>query len=209
MIKKGLTILIAALVLAIAFSGVAVAEDYEISTELSINGTGSFDRELEVQTELGFAGKSLDEDFYTRWMGTDGDSKLEYASTLEVYMGNSSEFKDTKITTIDYAQTKKSTLAEWVLCSSNYDMGASAGAISKGNMIGSVQVGMDDAVNEFELEGSVYGRLRLMQKAVDPVSKEIYLSEDTKLEGRYDVNWYSYIEKISYPEGEEDWLGCP
>ena len=208
MIKK-LTILIAALVLSIAFSGVAIAEDYEISTELMINGTGSFDRVLNVQTECGFAGKSLEEDYYTRWMGTDGDSKIEYKSTLDVYMGNSSEFNDTRTTTIDYAQTAFSTNARQLVCSENYDMGAAAGFTSKGNLMKSFEVGMDDAVNEFELEGSVNGRLRLMQKAVDPVTKTVYLQEDTRLDGRYDLNWYSYIEKISYPAGEEDWLGCP
>jgi hypothetical protein len=76
--KKGLTILIAALIVASALVGITMAEDYEISTELAINGTGSFDRELNVQTELGYAGKSLEEDYYTRWMGTDGDSKIQY-----------------------------------------------------------------------------------------------------------------------------------
>jgi hypothetical protein len=207
--KKGIMILIAAMVLAIAFSGVTMAEDYEISTELSINGTGSFDRELDVQTELGFAGKSLDEDFYTRYMGTDGDSKIQYDSTLEIFMGNSSEFNDTKVTTIDYAQTAFSTNAKQLVCSKNYDMGASQGFYSKGNTMKSFEVGMDDAVNEFEIEGSVNGRMRLMQKAVDPVTRVIYLDEDTKLDGRYDLNWYGYIEKISYPAGCEDYLGCP
>jgi len=207
--KNALTILIAAMVLSIAFSGVAVAEDYEISTELSINGTGSFDRVLDVKTELGFAGKSLDEDYYTRWMGTDGDSKIQYDSTLDVYMGNSSEFEDQKVSTIDYAQTAFSTNAKQLVCSRNYDMGASQGFYSKGNLMKSFEVGMDCSVNEFEIEGSVNGHMRLMQKVVDPVSKIVYLEEDTKLDGRYDLDWYAYAEKISYPEGEEDWLGCP
>ena len=207
--EKGLTICIAAMVLSIAFSGVAVAEDYEISTELTINGTGSFDRVLNVQTELGYAGKSLDEDYYTRWMGTDGDSKLQYDSTLDVYMGNSSEFEDQKVSTIDYAQTAFSTNARQLVCSSNHDMGASQGFYSKGNLMKSFEVGMDCSVNEFEIEGVVNGHMRLMQKVVDPVSKIVYLEEDTKLDGRYDLDWYAYAEKISYPEGEEDWLGCP
>lgn len=207
--KKRITILVAAFTLAIVFSGVAVAEDYELSTELSINGTGSFDRTLNVQTELEYLGKTLDEDFYTRWMGTDGDSKLQYDSTLEVYMGNSSEFEDQKVTAIDYAQTAFSTNAKQLICSKNYDMGSSQGFYSKGNLIKSFEVGMDDTVNEFDIEGSVNGRLRLMQKVVDPVSRIVYLDEDTRLDGRYDVDWYAYAEKISYPEGEEDWLGCP
>ena len=208
MLKKGLTILIAAMVLSVCISA-AAAEDYELSTELSINGTGSFDRVLDVRTELGFGGKSLDEDYYTRWMGTDGNSEIEYDSTLEVYMGNCSEFEDQKVSTIDYAQTAFSTNARWALCSENYDVGAAAGTTSKGNSMRSVQVGMDGAMNEFEIEGSVNGRMRLMQKVVDPVSKIVYLEEDTRLDGYYAFDWYAYAEKISYPEGEEDWLGCP
>lgn len=206
--KKGITILIAALIVSACVGG-AIAEDYDLATELQINGTGSFDRTLKVQTELGYMGKTLDEDYYTRWMGTDGDSNLQYDSSLEVYMGNSSEFEDERITTIDYAQTAFSTNAKQLVCSKNYDMGASQGFSTKGNIMKSFEVGMDDTVNEFDFEGSVNGRLRLMQKAVDPVSKVIYLDEDTRLDGRYDVMWLGYIEKISYPEGDEDWLGCP
>lgn len=207
--KKGITILIAGLIIFGAVIGVAVAEDYDIATELSINGTGSFDRTLNVQTELGYAGKTLDEDYYTKWMGTDGDSNLQYDSALEIYMGNSSEFEDQRVTTIDYAQTAFSTNAKQLVCSKNYDMGSSMGFYSKGNLMKSFEVGMDDTVNEFDIEGSVNGRIRLMQKVVDPVSRVVYLDEDTRLDGRYDVDWYAYAEKISYPEGEEDWLGCP
>ena len=207
--KKGLTILIAALVICSAFTGMVTAEDYDIVSELSANGTGSFDRTLGVQTELGYAGKTLDEDFYTRWMGTDGDSKLQFDSTLEIFMGNSPEFEDKKISTIDYAQTVYSTNAKWEVHSKNYDIGASQCASTKGNMMESMEVGMDDTLNEFEFEGSVNGRARFTEKAVDPVSKVIYLDDDTSFDGRFDILKYSAIEKISYPEGEEDWLGCP
>jgi hypothetical protein len=207
--KGIITILIAVLIVISVGIGVAVSEDYDITTELSINGTGSFDRTLNVQTDLGYTGKSLEEDFYTKWMGTNGNSNLQYDSALEIYMGNSSEFKDQRVTTIDYAQTAFSTNAKQLVRSKNYDMGASQGFYSKGNLMKSFEVGMDDTVNEFDLEGSVNGRLRLMQKVVDPVSRVVYLDEDTRLDGRYDVNWYAYAEKISYPEGMEDWLGCP
>lgn len=207
--EKGITVLIAALIVFSAAIGTAAAEDYDIATELSINGTGSFDRVLGVQTELGYLGKTLDEDYYTRWMGTNGDSKLQYDSTLEVFMGNSSEFEEQRVTTIDYAQTAFSTNALQLVCSKNYDMGASQGFYAKGNLIKSFEVGMDDTVNEFDFEGSVNGRLRLMQKVMDPVSQVIYLDEDVRLDGRYDIDWYAYSEKISYPEGKEDWLGCP
>ena len=205
--KKIITLLIAVLILSV---GVAIAaEDYDIATELQINGTGSFDRTLKVQTDLGYMGKTLDEDYYTRWMGTDGDSNIQYDSVLEVYMGNSSEFEDERVTTIDYAQTAFSTNAKQLVCAKNYDIGSRQGFYSRNNLIKSFEVSMDDAVNEFDIDASVNGRLRLMQKVVDPVTRVIYLDEDTQLDGRYDVAWNSYIEKISYPEGMEDWLGCP
>ena len=208
--KKGIiTLLISAFVIIGAVIGVAAAEDYNIVSELSANGTGSFDRTLSVQTELGYAGKTLDEDFYTRWMGTDGDSKLQFDSALEIFMGNSPDFEDKKISTIDYGQTTYSTNAKWELHSKNYDIGASQCASTKGNMMESLEVGMDDTVNEFDFEGSINGRARFTEKAVDPVSRVIYLDEDTRFDGRYDIRKYSAIEKISYPEGEEDWLGCP
>ena len=206
--KKGIMILIAVLILSTCMS-VVTAEDYDLATELQINGTGSFDRTLKVQTDLGYIGKTLDEDYYTRWMGTEGNSNMQYDSVLEVYMGNSSEFEDERITTIDYAQTAFSTNAKQLMCSKNYDMGSRQGFYSKGNLIKSFEVSMDDAVNEFDIEASVNGHLRLMQKVVDPVTRVIYLDEDTRLDGRYDVAWNSYIEKISYPAGDEDWLGCP
>ena len=207
--KKIITLLIAVLISCSAFTCMVAAEDYIIETELSINGTGSFDITRNVQTELGFTGKSLDQDFYTRWMGTDGDSNLKFDSALEIYMGNSSEFEDERITTIDYAQTAFSTNAKALLCSKNYDMGASQGVESKGNTMSSMEVAMDDTVNEFDFEGDVNGRLRFMQKAVDPVSRVIYLDEDIRLDGRYTGMWNGYIEMVSYPEGCEDYLGCP
>ena len=199
----------AVLVIMGAVIGVAAAEDYDIVSELSVNGTGSFDRTMKVQTELGYAGKTLNEDFYTRWMGTDGDSKLQFDSNLAIFKGESPEFEDKEITTIDYAQTVYSTNAKWEVHSKNYDIGASQCASTKGNMMESMEVGMDDTLNEFEFEGSVNGRARFTEKAVDPVSKVIYLDDDTSFAGRFDILKYSAIEKISYPEDEGDWLGCP
>jgi len=207
--KKGIMGLMVALIITGAAIGAVTAEDYDIVSELSVNGTGSFDRTMKVQTELGYAGKTLDEDFYTRWMGTDGDSKLQFDSTLEIFMGDSPEFEDKKISTIDYAQTVYSTNAKWEIYSGNYNVGASHCAFVNGNMMESMEVGMDDTLNEFEFEGSVNGRARFTEKAVDPVSRVIYLDDDTSFDGRFDILKYSAIEKISYPEDEGDWLGCP
>ena len=189
--------------------GSAAAEDYTIETELQISGNGSFDRDMGVQTEKGYTGKRLTETYYTRWLGTDGDSQLEYDSSLEVFMGNSTEFDNETITEMSYAQTAISTNAKQLVCAHNYDIGASHGYYSKGTLAKSFESTMDDQSSEFEIEGRVVGRMRLMQKVVDPVTRVVYLDEDTQMDGQYDFDWSTYVEKPSYPAGEECWLSCP
>jgi hypothetical protein len=208
MIKEGITILITILILGACVS-ICVADDYDIYTTFVANGTGDFDRTLDVQTELGFEGKSLDEDFYTKWMGTGHPSKWNFDSVLEVFMGNSTDREDEKISTIDYGQTAFSTNSDWKICSKNYGTGAMQSVTARGNMMESLELGIDDYVSEFTIEGAVNGQMRLKQKAVDPVTRITYLAEDTRLYGQYDIVWESSIEDLSYPAGEEDWLGCP
>ena len=207
--KKVIMGLMVALIVTGAMIGAAAAEDYDIVSESTINGTGSFDITLKVQTELGYAGKSLTNDFYTKWMGTDGDSDLRYNSALEIFMGNSSEFEDKRVTEIDIAETALSSNGKQRFCMENYDAGVSQGFTSNGNVIKSFEGGMLDNLNEFEIEGSVYGRMRMMQKVVDPVDHIMYLNEDIRLDGKYDFMKYMFAEKISFPEGDGDWLGCP
>ena len=212
--KKGITLAILAIVgLAIVgMFGIAAAADLEIETELQVSGNGSFSRDMEVHTEQGYAGKRLTETFYTRYLGTNGNSQLEYASSLGVYMGNSTELENETVSDITYAQTSVSTNAKQLVCASNYDMGckgASQGFSAEGHMAKSFETVMDDHISEFEIEGKVIGSVRLMQKVVDPKSRLKYVHEDTQLDGRYDFSWTAYAEDLSYPEGEEDWLGCP
>jgi hypothetical protein len=211
MMRKGLIIGVAILGLVIVgMFGSAAAADMEIETELQVSGNGSFDRDMTVQTELGYAGKRLTETFYTRYLGTDGNSQLEYASSLDVYMGNSTEFENETISEITYSQTAESTNANQLVCFSNYDIGASQGVSAKGPYLAKSFEGvMDDHISEFEIEGKVIGRVRLMQKVVDQKSRLKYVDEDTRLEGRYDFAWAAYAELLNYPAGEEDWLGCP
>ncbi|MCK4817162.1 hypothetical protein KA005_15435, partial [bacterium] len=166
--------------------------------------------DMTVQTEKGYAGKRLTETFYTRYLGTDGNSQLEYASSLELYMGNSTELDNETVTEIAYAQTAVSSNAKQLVCSSNYDIGASQGFSANGPYLAkSFESVMDDHISEFEMEAQVLGRIRLMQKVVDPESRLKYVHEYTELEGKYNLEWSAYAEDISYPEGEESWLGCP
>ena len=208
--KKGLTILIASMILLSVVISSTAAEDYIIESEMAINGTGSFDIDMGVQTEKGFAGKKLSESFYTRFMGTDGNSNLQFNSALEIYMGNSTEHDNESITDIAYAQTALSTNAKHFARFSNYDVGASVCIATKEDSVVLFEGIMEDNVNSFELEGSVTGYARITEKVVDPTTQVNYLDKDTRLWGRHVFNSNHFVEKVSYPKGGlGDWLGCP
>jgi hypothetical protein len=205
--KKGLTILIAILMLT-SILGTAAAVDLEIGRELTIDGVGSFNCELEVQTEKGYDGQKLEETLYTRWMGTDGDSAISYNSNLEVFMSNITG--DNRTAEIAYAQTAQTINAKQLLCSEDYALGAAVGFYSKGDTTKSFELFTDSDLSEFEIEGSVVGRLKLMQKVADPVNMTRYMQEVTQLDGKYTYAWNTYVERSGYPEaGCEDWLACP
>jgi hypothetical protein len=208
--KKGITILIAVMILLSALIVVTAAEDYIIETETSINGNGSFDMDLGVQTEKGFAGKKLSESFYTRFMGTDGSSNIQFNSALELYMGNSTEHENESISDIAYAQTALSTNAKHFARFSNYDVGASVCVATKEDSVMLFEGVMEDNVNSFELEGSVTGYARITEKVVDPTTRVKYLDKDVRLWGMHKFSSNHFVEKVCYPEGGDgDWLGCP
>jgi len=207
--KKGLTILIAIIMLGM-FVGTAAAVDLEIGRELTVNGVGSFDCDLEVQTEAGYAaGQKLEETLYTRWMATDGESAIEYNSNLEVFVSNITG--DNKTAEIAYAQTAQTTNAKQLLCSEDYTLGAAVGFYSKGDSMKSFELFTDPDLSEFEMEGTIEGRLKLMQKVVDPDANHTkYMVEVTQLDGVYEYAWNTFVERSGYPEGVcDEWLGCP
>ena len=206
--KKGMTVLVALLIVSGIF-GSAAAIDLEIGRELSIEGVGSFDCDLKLQTETGYeAGQKLEETLYTRWMGTDGDSAIAYNSNLEVFMSNMTG--DNRTAEIAYAQTAQTSNAKQLLCSGNYDLGAKVGFYSKGNTTKSFELFTDYDLSEFELEGTVDGRLKLMQNVVDPTNRTRYMKEVSQMDGEYKYAWSVYVERSGYPEGGcDDWLTCP
>lgn len=205
--KKGITILIVVLMLASVMS-VATAVDLEIGRELTVEGVGSFDCDLKVQTEKGYEGQKLEETLYTRWMGTDGDSAISYSSNLEVFMSNMTG--DNRTAEIMYAQTAQTTNAKQLLYSEDYTLGAAVGFYSKGNTTNSFELFTDPDLSEFEIEGAVVGRMKFMQKVVDPTDMTRYMQEVTQLDGGYMYAWNAYVERSGYPAGGcDDWLTCP
>ena len=202
--------LVAAMVIfgLICVIGSAAAADLETGRELSVKGIGSFDCDLEVQTEKGFTGQKLEETLYTRYLGTASESQIEYNSNLEVFMSNMTG--DNRTAEIMYAQTSQTTNAKQLLCSKDYTLGAFVGFYSKGNTAKSFELFTDPDISEFEMEGDVEGRLKLMEKIVDPASKTVYMKEVSQLDGSYTYAFNTYVERSGYPAGTHgDYLGCP
>lgn len=205
--KKGLTVLIVVLVLTSVIGG-AAAVDLEIGRELSVTGVGSFDCDLEVQSEKGYTGQKLEETLYTRWLGTADESQIEYNSVLEVFMSNITG--DNRTAEIVYAQTSQTTNAKHFLFSGDYALGASVDVSSKGDSTKRFELYTDPDLSEFEIEGDISGRLKFMEKVVDPLNKTVYLKDITQLDGNYKYLLNFVVESSGYPAGGcGDWLNCP
>jgi hypothetical protein len=209
--KKGITILIAAMVLSIAFSGVAAAGDYdvEVGSNLKIVGVGTLDRELLAQSEWGFGGQKVSESTYTKWIGTDGISKIDYTSDLNLFIGMSDEHEDTNVTEISYAQTSGMTNMRSTMCSRNFEAGVASGFTTVGTSVKSFEINMYPDSNSIDFEGAINGSARFRHVVVDPVTRLKVVKEITDVEGEFSIDWRAYGDLLSYPGDEGDYLGCP
>ena len=206
---KKVIMMLTALIIFSLFVGSAAAVDYEITSELKVEGVGSFDRELDAQTEYNYEGITLEEIFYTRWMGTNGGGPIEYSSIFTLYKGNSTQFENQSTAEIEYSQTSDSISAKHSFFGKNYELGAAAGFITKGNTTKSFSLFMDPITEEFDLEAKVDGRIVIANKVADPDTRFVYMDEVTRIGGKNNITDTFYVERADFPAGCEDWLGCP
>ena len=206
--KKVIMMLIALIIFGL-FVGSAAAVDYEITSELRVEGVGSFDRELDAQTEYGYDGITLEEMFYTRFLGTNGGGPIEFSSIFTLYKGNSTQFENQSTAEIEYSQTSDSDSAKHYFFGKNYELGAATGFITRGDTIKSFSLFMDPVTEEFDMEAKVDGRVVVMQKVSDPNTRFVYVDEVTRVDGKNDIVWNTFVERLDFPAGDCDWLGCP
>lgn len=210
MIMKKIILIIAGLLILTLFIGGAMAIEYEITSELEIVGINcSLDRELDAQTEYGYAGIILEESFYTKYLGTGGGAPFDYHSIFGLYIGNSTQFENETTAEIEYSQTSDSISVKHYMCGKNYELGAAAGFVSGGDAIKSFDLFMDPVTEELGLEAKIDGRIVLMQKVADPDTRFVYVDEVTRVDGKNDIVWSTFVERLDYPAGDCDWLGCP
>ena len=210
--KKGLTMLIAAMVIFGAIGTVAAqagASNVEVGSTLEIVGIGTMDRDLLAQSEWGYNGQRLTETMYSRWMGTDGLSNVSYSSDLNVYIGASDTHEDENTTEISYGQTAVTSNMKQKVCSQNYEAGVVSGFKLDGMSGRTFEIGMAPDSNYIEFEGAVDGSAVLKHMVVDPTSRLKVVKEVTRLDGRFNIAWDAFGEKLVYPGDEGDWLGCP
>ena len=206
--KKGITILIAVLILSLCIN-VGTAMDYDVGSVLEINGVGTMDRELLAQSEWGFEGQRMTESTYTKWMGTDGLSNISFNSDLNVFIGMSDEHEDTNITEITYGQTSGMTNMRQTICTQNYDAGVATGFKTVGTSIKAFEIDMLPGSNTLDFEGAVSGSAVFRHVVVDPTTRLKVVKERTELVGNFNIDWSAYGDLLSYPGDDGDWLGCP
>ena len=204
--KKGL---IAVLIIITLYSiGNATAIDLEIGRELTIEGRGLFDCDLEVQSESGFNGQKLEDALYTRWLRSDSDNAIAYTSNLEVYISNITCANQTA--EIYYAQRAQTENTKQLMCSVDYPLGASVGFYSHGDATKQFELFTDPTLSEFDMEGTIDGRQKLMQKVIAPTNYTRYITDITQFEGEFRYAHSTFVELSEFPAGGvKDYLGCP
>lgn len=211
--KKVFTILMTAMILVCATIGFTVAEestyDVEVGSTLEIVGIGTMDRELLAQSGWGYDGQKLTESMYTKWMGTDGLSNITYKSDLNVFLGKSDEHEDTNLTEIAYGQTAITSNMRQTVCSRNYEAGVASGFKLTGTSIRAFEIDMLPNSNYLDFEGAIEGSAVLRHVVVDPDTKLKIVKERTEVDGKFNIDWEAYGDKLIYPGDEGDWLGCP
>lgn len=214
--KKGLTILIAALVIlsALGATGIVTAEgeaiNVDVGSYLNVVGVGIMDSSVLVQSEWGFAGQRLSEDMYSGYRGTAGPSNVSYTRDMNIFIGASDTQEDVNTTEISYASTVYTTLMKRKICSQNYEAGVVSGVKTSGISGSVIEIDMTPDANYLNYEGGIEGKARLSHMVVDPTSRLKVVKEVTNLKGVFDVNFDAYAEKlVDVGDENSDWLGCP
>lgn len=211
--EKGLTMLVASIILLIAFSGVATATDVMVGRSFSADGTGIVNIDLEVSTEQWNSGLKLDERMSTRGGGINenGYTHMMYNSafTLEMYnvTGNAT---DNSATVLEYYSDTKASNAKRTVYTKNYILGGAMGFKNEGYSDQTFNMYSEDTAMEVEVSGKNVGDITLFQKVVDVTNTHAVIVYDvSSLKGNYAYNWTAYIGSPEYPASGCDWLGCP
>jgi hypothetical protein len=211
--KKGLTLLMAAMILSIVFSGVALATDVMIGRSLSINGTGVVNLDLEVATEQWNSGMKLDERLSTCGGGIGTEySHLIYSSTFALDMYNvTNNATDNSTTVLEYCSDAKLSNVKRTVYTRNYILGGVMGFKNEGDNNQEITMYSEDVMMDVEIFGKNIGVITLFQKVVDVNNTHTGIVYDvSELIGGYAYNWSAYLEEANYPAaGDREWLACP
>ena len=208
--KKVLTILIAAmLVLGMLIAGSsAVTEDMLIGREVSIEGVGTVNADIELATQPYCGGLELSESISTPGGGFAGESLMQYSSSFEVGMWN---ITGNATGDIEYSSNAKLLNIKRNAYMKNYDIGAVMSFKLQGDSENEVAFFTDDQSMEAEIRGEIVGELSLFQKVVSTKDHHTFFIRDViDLVGNYKYDWSAYAEKNEYPAaGGNEWLNCP
>ena len=208
--KKGLTIFIAAILalgLLIASSS-AVTEDMIIGREISIEGVGTINADIELATQPYCGGLKLSESISTPGGGLAEKSFMQYSSFVELGIYNTTGNSTAEL---EYISNAKLLNVKRNAYMKNYDIGAVMSFKLQGDSENEVAFFTDNQSMEAKIRGEIVGELTLSQKVVSTKDHHTFFIRDViDLLGNYKYNWSAYAEKNEYPgAGNNEWLGCP
>ena len=200
--KGGLVISCVGL-LCILMMGMALAEPMDIYGSITIQGEGTFDRNILLQTHSDYDGQKYNEEIYTPSLGMQGPTYLNYTEEFSMVLDN-----ETMIDVISEG-TVLNTKSSFVI--KNYDMGVMQSHSVDGNYVIEHEYLADEYITYQKLDGKIEGDGEIYNLIKCPINKTYIIKDKTEFEGNFKIDIENEVAKIDYPASESDssWLLCP
>lgn len=201
--KKGMTVLIAVLILASIMS-IAVAEMHvEIATSTQVVGNGTYDSEILMQSVSDAHGLKYYGEAYTPALGVFGGSDIVLSTEYMLLRSNNSELQIAEESVITNVRAKR--------CFKNYELGTLQAFNTFGDYTVLAEFGGDNNMSMMAVEAEISGKALSEVTVRDINASHFYITRDkATYKGDYEIAISSIIERLEEPRADfNDWLGCP
>lgn len=200
---KGITVLIAVLIL-ISVTSVTMAElQVEIATSTQVIGNGTYNSEIIMQSSNDAFGLKYYGEAYTPALGMFGPSDIILSSEYLLMRSNESELQISEESEITNVRAKR--------CFKNYELGTLQAFNTFGDYAVLAEFGGDHNISMMSVEAEVSGKALSEVVVRDLNASHFFIVRDrATFKGGYDIVISNVVERVEEPRADfRDWLGCP
>ena len=201
--KKGITVLIAVLILASVMSIATAGLHVEIATSTQVVGTGTYDSEVLMQSVNDAYGLKYYGGAYTPALGMFGPSDIILSTEYLLMRSNNSELQIAEESEITNVRAKR--------CFKNYELGTRQAFNTFGDYAVLAEFGGDNNMSMMAVEAEISGKAMSAVAVRDLNASHFYIVRDkAQYIGDYKIMKSNLVERLEEPRADfSDWLGCP